>query len=402
MNSPTKSRVNLDDLKINADLTSPNTKSIALFVDDDDGGNGRWPDFCYMQTRRGRSCPRTTSNRSETTNFNGTLANSKIPHLRKQQPKEIAFDCPETSSKSASEVPITEINVQSTVQLNCSRKKQQAKKATAKVTTAKKNSVAASAKKKNSVAASAKKRTPTNHLKHSNQYAILLQNDAIEMNEYKNINDENITNDDNDDEIIINDVRTLNAKLTNIETQPDVQMGQMNDRPNDVTHVNETNNSQMGQMKQLSEDNVSNDAREHYYADTQTDTQVGQMNDNDGTHVNETNDSQMMKQLSENDVSNDVIKHAGTDPQNACFTSARQTDKQTYKQTDKQTHKQTVIHTNTQTNRHTIQQKNKQTNRHTQKQDNITVKEALKFLHKRPWTDEQRKIQEEKIRERFI
>src|SRR6218665_1778833 len=202
------------------------------------------------------------------------------------------------------------------------------------------------------------------------------------MNEYKNINDENITNDDNDDEIIINDVRTLNAKLTNIETQPDVQMGQMND--NDGTHVNETNDSQMGQMKQLSEDNVSNDAREHYYADTQTDAQVGQMgqmNDNDGTHVNETNDSQMdqhsyadtqtdaqvgqmgqmndnevthmnetndspmMKQLSENDVLNDVIKHAGTDPQNACFTSARQTDKQTYKQTDKQTNKQTVIQT---------------------------------------------------------
>src|SRR6218665_3966210 len=280
MNSPTKSRVNLDDLKINADLTSPNTKSIALFVDDDDGGNGRWPDFCYMQTRRGRSCPRTTSNRSETTNFNGTLATSKSPRLRKQQPKEIAFDCPETSSKSASEVPITEINVRSTVQLNCSQKKQQAKKATAKVTTAKKNSVAASAKKK----------TPTNHLKHSNQYTILLQNDAIEMNEYKNINDENITNDDNDDEIIINDVRTLNAKLTNIETQPDVQMGQMND--NDVTHVNETNNSQMGQMKQLSEDNVSNDAIKHSCADTQTDPQVGQMNDNDGTHVNETNDSQ--------------------------------------------------------------------------------------------------------------
>src|SRR6218665_1077173 len=243
MNSPTKSGVNLDDFKINADLTSPNTKSIALFVDDDDGGNGRWPDFCYMQTRRGRSCPRTTSNRSETTNFNGTLATSKSPHLRKQQPKEIAFDCPETSSKSTSEVPITEINVQSTVQLNCSRKKQQAKKATAK---------------KNSVPASAKKKTPLNHLKHNNQYAILLQNDAIEMNEYKNINDENITNDDNDDEIIINDVRTLNAKLTNIETQTDVQMGQMND--NDVTHVNETNNSQMGQMKQLSEDNVSNDA----------------------------------------------------------------------------------------------------------------------------------------------
>src|SRR6218665_2987331 len=107
---------------------------------------------------------------------------------------------------------------------------------------------------------------------------------------------------------------------------------------------------------------------------------MGQMNDNDGTHVNETNDSPMMKQLSENDVSNDVIKHAGTDPQNACFTSARQTDKQTYKQTDKQTKKQTVI----------------QTDRQTQKQDNITVKEALKFLHKRPWTDEQRKIQEEK------
>ena len=55
MNSPTKSGVNLDDFKINADLTSPNTKSIALFVDDDEGGNGRWPDFCYMQTRRGRS-----------------------------------------------------------------------------------------------------------------------------------------------------------------------------------------------------------------------------------------------------------------------------------------------------------------------------------------------------------
>lgn len=304
MNSQTKSGVNLDDFKINADLTSPNTKSIALFVDDDDGGNGRWPDFCYMQTRRGRSCPRTTSNRSETTNFNGTLATSKSPHLRKQQPKEIAFDCPETSSKSASEVPITEINVQSTVQLNCSRKKQQAKKATAKVTTAKKNSVAASAKKK----------TPTNHLKHSNQYAILLQNDAIEMNEYKNINDENITNDDNDDEIIINDVRTLNAKLTNIETQTDVQMGQMND--------------------------------------------------NDVTHVNETNDSPMMKQLSENDVSNDVIKHAGTDPQNACFTSARQTDKQTYKQTDKQTNKQTVIQTHRQTDIQSNRQTNKQTHTH--------------------------------------
>src|SRR6218665_936516 len=320
MNSQTKSGVNLDDFKINADLTSPNTKSIALFVDDDDGGNGRWPDFCYMQTRRGRSCPRTTSNRSETTNFNGTLATSKSPHLRKQQPKEIAFDCPETSSKSASEVPITEINVQSTVQLNCSGKKQQAKKATAKATTAKKSSVAASAKKKNSVAASAKKKTPTNHLKHSNQYAILLQNDAIEMNEYKNINDENITNDDNDDEIIINDVRTLNAKLTNIETQPDVQMGQMNDRPNDVTHVNETNNSQMGQMKQLSEDNVSNDAIKHSCADTQTDAQVGQMgqmNDNNGTHVNETNNSQMgqMKQLSEDNVSNDAIKHSCADTQ---------------------------------------------------------------------------------------
>src|SRR6218665_390707 len=106
MNSQTKSGVNLDDFKINADLTSPNTKSIALFVDDDDGGNGRWPDFCYMQTRRRRSCPRTTSNRSETTNFNGPLATSKSPHLRKQQPKEIAFDCPETSSKSASEVPL--------------------------------------------------------------------------------------------------------------------------------------------------------------------------------------------------------------------------------------------------------------------------------------------------------
>ena len=39
--------------------------------------------------------------------------------------------------------------------------------------------------------------------------------------------------------------------------------------------------------------------------------------------MNKTNDSPMMKQLSENDVSNDVIKHAGTDPQNACFTSAR-------------------------------------------------------------------------------
>jgi len=370
MNSQTKSGVNLDDFKINADLTSPNTKSIALFVDDDDGGNGRWPDFCYMQTRRGRSCPRTTSNRSETTNFNGTLATSKSPHLRKQQPKEIAFDCPETSSKSASEVPITEINVQSTVQLNCSRKKQQAKKATAKVTTAKKNSVAASAKKKNSVAASAKKKTPTNHLKHSNQYAILLQNDAIEMNEYKNINDENITNDDNDDEIIINDVRTLNAKLTNIETQTDVQMGQMND--NDVTHVNETNNSQMGQMKQLSEDNVSNDAIKHSYADTQTDAQVGQMgqmNDNDVTHMNETNDSPMMKQLSENDVSNDVIKHAGTDPQNACFTSARQTDKQTYKQTDKQTNKQTVI----QTHRQTDIQSNRQTNKQTHTQRSRTI-----------------------------
>src|SRR6218665_3449741 len=213
MNSQTKSGVNLDDFKINADLTSPNTKSRALFVDDD--GNGRWPDLCFMQTRRGRSCPRSTSNRLETTKFNGTLATSKSPQ-RKQQPKKIAFDCPETSSKSASEVPITEINVQSAVQLNCKRKKQQTKKATGKVTTAKKNSVAASAKKKNSVAASAKKRTPTNHLKHSNQYAILLQNDAIEMNEYKNINDENITNDDNDDEIIINDVRTLNAKLTNI------------------------------------------------------------------------------------------------------------------------------------------------------------------------------------------
>ena len=49
----------------------------------------------------------------------------------------------------------------------------------------------------------------------------------------------------------------------------------------------------------------------------------------------------MMKQLSENDVSNDVIKHADADPQNACFISARQTKKQTYKQTDKQTNKQT-------------------------------------------------------------
>src|SRR6218665_2839475 len=129
MNSQTKSGVNLDDFKINAVLTSPNTKSRTLFVGDD--GNGRWPDLCFMQTRRGRSCPRTTSNRLETTNLNGTVATSKSPHLRKQQPKKIAFDCPETSSKSASEVPITEINVQSAVQLNCKRKKQQTKKATA-------------------------------------------------------------------------------------------------------------------------------------------------------------------------------------------------------------------------------------------------------------------------------
>src|SRR6218665_274204 len=96
------------------------------------------------------------------------------------------------------------------------------------------------------------------------------------------------------------------------------QMGQLND--NDVTHVNETNDSQIGQMKQLSEDNVSNDAGEHYYADTQTDAQVGQMgqmNDNDGTHMNETNDSQMgqMKQLSEDNVSNDAIKHSYADTQ---------------------------------------------------------------------------------------
>src|SRR6218665_1049090 len=308
MNSQTKSGVNLDDFKINADLTSPNTKSRALFVDDD--GNGRWPDLCFMQTRRGRSCPRSTSNRLETTKFNGTLATSKSPQ-RKQQPKKIAFDCPETSSKSASEVPITEINVQSAVQLNCKRKKQQTKKATGKVTTAKKNSVAASAKKK----------TPTNHMKHSNQYTISLQNDVIEINEHKNVNDENITNDDNDDEIIINDVRRLNAKLTNIETQTDVQMGQMND--NYVTSVNETNDSQMGQMKQLSESDVSKDVIKHSYADPQTDAQVGQMsqmNDNDVTNVNETNeinDSRMgqMKQLSEDVVSSNAIKHSYADPQ---------------------------------------------------------------------------------------
>jgi len=120
----------------------------------------------------------------------------------------------------------------------------------------------------------------------------------------------------------------------------------MNDNDNDVTNVNETkynNDSRMGQMKQLSEDDVSNDVIKRAYADPQTNVQMGQMNDNDVTNVNETNDSRMdqMKQLSEDDVSNDVIKHADADPQNACFISARQTKKQTYKQTDKQTNKQT-------------------------------------------------------------
>ncbi len=85
--------------------------------------------------------------------------------------------------------------------------------------------------------------------------------------------------------------------------------------------------------------------------------------------MNKTNDSPMMKQLSENDVSNDVIKHAGTDPQNACFTSARQTDKQTYKQTDKQTNKQTVI----QTHRQTDIQSNRQTNKQTHTQRSRTI-----------------------------
>src|SRR6218665_1918494 len=73
-----------------------------------------------------------------------------------------------------------------------------------------------------------------------------------------------------------------------------------------------------------------------------------------------------------------------------------QPDKQIYKQTDKQTNKQTVIQTHRQTDIQSNRQTNKQTDTHTEKQDNITVKEALKFLHKRPWTDEQRKIQEEK------
>ena len=49
MNSQTKSGVNLDDFKINADLTSPNTKSRNQEIVDNDG-NGRWLDFCFMQT----------------------------------------------------------------------------------------------------------------------------------------------------------------------------------------------------------------------------------------------------------------------------------------------------------------------------------------------------------------
>src|SRR6218665_1982367 len=70
----------------------------------------------------------------------------------------------------------------------------------------------------------------------------------------------------------------------------------------------------------------------------------------------------------------------------------KQTNRHTNKQINRQTNKQSYKHTDKQTYNPT----DKQTDTHTQKQDNITVKEALKFLHKRPWTDEQRKIQEEK------
>src|SRR6218665_2520721 len=74
-----------------------------------------------------------------------------------------------------------------------------------------------------------------------------------------------------------------------------------------------------------------------------------------------------------------------------------QPDKQTNRHTNKQINRQSNKHTHTQTNRHTIQQTNKQTDKHTEKQDNISIKEALKFLHKLPWTDDQRKVQEERI-----
>src|SRR6218665_1732067 len=108
--------------------------------------------------------------------------------------------------------------------------------------------------------------------------------------------------------------------------------------------------------------------------------------------VYETNDA-----ISNKISYDDTISH--TDTNNAVLTHNTQTDIITANKTNQQIHKQT----NNQTDAHTDDHKqiDRNADKHTYTQSHVTIKEAMKQLHSRPWTDDQRKTEEEKMIELY-
>src|SRR6218665_2185924 len=325
----------------------------------------RYSDFCFMKTR--------------TRNGGGDRSQDDDPETPPgTPPKGRASDQPGTASKVPKKLP--------------------PKKTT---TTTKKNGAVASAKKKSQ---------PT-QLRHSNENSNFSDEVGLQISES-----------------VINDLTKLsNDLISSVNVDTMVSMIGFNvDSDSMVYETNEDLIKKSNDLISTVNVDISVDANTNANVTKQitpSDLMVYETNE-DGSRMKQSNDlissvnvdtsvnvdininANVTKQTTSSDLmvyeTNDAISNkisyddtiSHTDTNNAVLTHNTQTYIINANKTNQQIHKQT----NNQTDAHTDDHKQiyRNADKHTYTQSHVTIKEAMKQLHSRPWTDDQRKTEEEK------